>query len=476
MMRVITQFHEREQLISAGQTVTGRTAIWIAGIVLLVWHDINVLMLASFTLVLLFPDRRHQLLMLAAVGMVVGKFLPRRITELSDLSMLPDVVDPSQWLRFILQVTAALLFIVTVVSVAIRFDQLPRVIKKFPLLMLHVLIWIALALSSLPHLRMLTLASFMAWRLSYLIASASRGKTRRTSIRDHLIYLVPVFGGTNTPYGKGLEYLRRHEATDRESQTRSQLAGIKLLVVAIIWTVALNLTETIAFARADSFFKPWLAEWTLGMPQMVEIMHSESPPSISLAWLSIYLELIRATLILAISGHIIVGCLRLLGFNVFRNTYKPLLAESIVEFWNRFYFYFKELLVDFFFYPTFLRCAWAAPKLRLFFAVFAAAFAGNVYYHILTKPNLVTQMELGLLWVEWGPRLVYCFFLALGIWLSMLRQQMKRESAGRPNMLLRLRAIAGVWTFYALIHIWNVKPREMGFAMRFDFLASLIGL
>ena len=44
----------------------------------------------------------------------------------------------------------------------------------------------------------------------------------------------------------------------------------------------------------------------------------------------------------------IVGYLRLCGFNVFRNTYKPLLAETMVEFWNRYYYYFKELLVNFF--------------------------------------------------------------------------------------------------------------------------------
>jgi hypothetical protein len=42
-------------------------------------------------------------------------------------------------------------------------------------------------------------------------------------------------------------------------------------------------------------------------------------------------------------GHMIIGTLRLFGFNVFRNTYKPLLSESILEFWNRYYYYFKEL-------------------------------------------------------------------------------------------------------------------------------------
>ncbi|MEF8725082.1 hypothetical protein [Candidatus Accumulibacter phosphatis] len=39
----------------------------------------------------------------------------------------------------------------------------------------------------------------------------------------------------------------------------------------------------------------------------------------------------------------IIGTLRLFGFNVFRNTYKPLPPESILEFWNRYYYYLKEL-------------------------------------------------------------------------------------------------------------------------------------
>ena len=100
---------------------------------------------------------------------------------------------------------------------------------------------------------------------------------------------------------------------------------------------------------------------------------------------------------LAVKGHLIVGFLRLYGFNVFRNTYKPLLAESIVEFWNRYYYYFKELLVTFFFMPTFTGPAkrlrhW--PRLRLLAAVFAAAFVGNVYYHVIKESEALAQGQL----------------------------------------------------------------------------------
>jgi hypothetical protein len=113
----------------------------------------------------------------------------------------------------------------------------------------------------------------------------------------------------------------------------------------------------------------------------------------------------------------------------------------------------------------------------LFLAVFAAAFVGNVYYHLLTQPRLLVEGDMSTLWTQWGPRLVYCFLLALGIWLSMLRQQERRKLTNRVvSELSKLRAIAGVWTFYGMIHIWNITPREIGYRERWNFLLSLIGL
>ena len=159
--------------------------------------------------------------------------------------------------------------------------------------------------------------------------------------------------------------------------------------------------------------------------------HPEAHP-VWLLWIALYLELLWAVLSVAATGHVIVGWLRLFGFHVFRNTYKPLLSESIIEFWNRYYYYFKELLVHFFFYPTFTRHFKGSPRLRIVAAVFAAAFVGNVYYHWLRlDKELATGDFLGM-WTALEPRAFYCFLLAAGISVSMLREQ-KRVKAKRPR-------------------------------------------
>jgi hypothetical protein len=246
------------------------------------------------------------------------------------------------------------------------------------------------------------------------------------------------------------------------------------------------------FGRADNWWAVWLGGWTLGLPRLTELLQAGGGHAWYQGWLVIYLELIHATLTLAAFGHVVVGSLRLVGFNVFRNTYKPLLSESLVDFWNRYYFYFKELLVDFFFYPTYLRLRSTSPRLRLFAAVFAAAFLGNMYYHVLAyQPEPVIALDFARLWATWGPRLVYCFLLTVGIWVSMLRQEKKRKASDGATLSARLRQIAAVWTFYAIIDIWNVPPPGISFSEavnvgnvppgfnimgRVDFFMSLFGL
>jgi hypothetical protein len=162
----------------------------------------------------------------------------------------------------------------------------------------------------------------------------------------------------------------------------------------------------------------------------------------------LYLELIWATLTHAIHGHKWVSLLRLCGFNVFRNTYKPLLAESIVDFWNRYYYYFKELLVEFFFFPTYVRCFITRPKLRMLAAVFAAAFVGNMYYHFLRASESLIAGDLALVWKIQGPRMIYCFALAVGIYISMLRQRQRRGNTATADSgngkFAKARRIAGV--------------------------------
>jgi hypothetical protein len=187
-------------------------------------------------------------------------------------------------------------------------------------------------------------------------------------------------------------------------------------------------------------------------------------------WVAIYCDLVLRVLKLAAYGHVVVGCLRLAGFNVFRNTYKPLLAETVIEFWNRYYYYFKELLVHFFFFPTFARHFKRKPRLRLLAAVLASAFLGNLYYHAIQNAALVRGD-----WEEMGrmlaPRANYCFLLALGIYVSMRREQRRPANRGPRRWPRRALAIFGVWTFFAFINVFHDGDPTL--RARFDFLLGL---
>lgn len=440
------QFHENPALVAFVQTGTGRWAVWVSACALLSWLQVSYLVMAALGLVMVLPQQRRLLLALAAVGVLAERFLEE-----------PGM----QWPMLVGGVAAGVIGLFMAYLLVLRFAKWPAVTRQFPVITVHLAIWLGLALSTVPWLGALALLPFLAWRLSYMVKLASQGKAADSRFRDHLFYLLPVWGGTQTPYGKGLDFLSRHEALTTEAFGRAQLAGIKLLVLALLWFFLLDLMEVLVFGGRVDYLSAWPAPWSMSLSHMSEVLRTGHHPAWYQGWATVYLELIRATLALAAVGHVIVGCLRLLGFNVFRNTYKPLLSESILEFWNRYYYYFKELLVDFFFYPTYLGLRSLGPKTRMFAAVFAAAFLGNMYHHVLAKPQTVLHLDPAEFLAAWGPRLVYCALLALGIWISMLRQQKLRLEGKSVTAATRLRRIAGVWTFYGLIHIWNAGPENV---------------
>ena len=85
------------------------------------------------------------------------------------------------------------------------------------------------------------------WRCGYLLLSGQRGRVVGTRLRDHLVHLFPVWGGGNVPYGKGSEYLARHEATSSEALARSRLAGLHLLGLALLWTGTLVVVRGLVY-------------------------------------------------------------------------------------------------------------------------------------------------------------------------------------------------------------------------------------
>jgi hypothetical protein len=453
-LRRVAQLHEDERVVAWWRARAGPALAWLT------------------------PARRRALLALGAL--YVGVSWPMR-----ELRGAGAVHGPGSPLAVALVVLALFGLLWVCHRAAAAFASMPPAVRRRPQLALHLGFWgLLAALWLIPAdagtwrtllVGLALVLPVLLWRLGYLLLAAQRGRTAGTPFRDHLLYLWPAWGGTHTPYGKGIDYLARHEATTVEALARAQLAGLKLLLLSVVWRGALALMNGAVYGDADSPVAHLLGGHSLGVPRLPSLLDRRVPSPVWLAWASLYCELVREVLRHAARGHVYIGVLRLFGFNVFRNTYKPLLAESILEFWNRYYYYFKELLVDFFFLPTFVRRFRGSPRLRIFAAIFAAAFVGNMYHHLLAQERALVQGSVRSLWYMLNSRMFYCLLLSLGLFVSMLREQRRRgraPAARGPRVLGRL---VLVWTFFGVIHIWATGTGAP-FTRRTRFLLSLLGL
>jgi len=454
--RNVSHFHENEALIA-----------WIQTWKIIRW---------------LTPERRRLILFIGAIFAGFAGLLSRH-ADWRDYRVGLTWLVPSIALPILLGLIYSLYL------TAKHFHCLPIFVRRRPQICLHLFFWLMLLtiwltpdVSELWKSVVVLLAvsfPYLIWRCGYMLLSGQRGKATTTRFRDHLFYIWPVWDGTNTPPGKGHDYLSRFEAQTTEGYARSFLAGMKLFALVLLWKMVLQVMGGVVYGDPKSSLTPLVAGHDLGVPRMKQIVSGDVAVPLVVTWLSLYLELIWETLSLAAKGHVWIGVLRLFGFHVFRNTYKPLLAESIVEFWNRYYFYFKELLVEFFFLPTYVRLNRRRPALRIVIAILAAAFVGNMYYHLLQAKHPLIAGDAAALWQLLGARVIYCFLLATGVAVSMLRQQSQR---GKPASAVmtegaarRVRRIAGVWTFFAVINYWNIVGIST-ISERVQLFFSLFGL
>ncbi len=452
----LTQFHENPKVIA-----------W--------WHRVFFHFLNWFSF-----DKRRAILAIGALWVAV-KISRRNITEAGEQAIILDTSG------LIAIVGLLLLFLWLVYIVAAKFAHLPSIIKKHPLYVLHLFYWVLLftlwSTSSQSNLIRNVFFVFalmfpmLIWRCSYMLISGQQGRAVKSKFSDHLFTLLPIYGGSETPYGKGFDFLSKFEAKDKLALAKSQLAGIKLFLLAQVWKIVQKLLEALIYGPATNLTEK-LGGITLGIPKLSELTSLGSKAPFIHSWLSIYLELFMQVLHHAANGLVIIGFLRFFGFNVFRNTYKPLLAESIVEFWNRYYYYFKELLVNFFFMPTFMQLGRVLKNhanLRLFLAVFASAFVGNMYYHLIEKSVPIALGNVTELLYLLRSRAFYCLLLVTGIFISMLREQKRAGQPRASGCIWRYSRIFGVWTFFAIIYIWNVRGGA-SFTSRTTFFLNLIGL
>jgi hypothetical protein len=301
-------------------------------------------------------------------------------------------------------------------------------------------------------------AASYVWFIAY--ALTDRNSKPAKDLTLELTAFHPLWGSTNTPFPKGAAYLRRIEARDPEQLAIVQLKALKLLAWAILLTLFSNFW--------DRFFHGYLQVPTSA--QALALSVHRTPVAWHLQWESMILAFFESILSISIMGHRIIATCRMAGFNALRNTYRPLSSTTIAEFFNRFYYYFKELLVDFFFYPAFLRYWKGHRRLRMVFATFAAAFFGNAFFHFTRDWQIIQNKGFWITFTNFESYLFYCTILALGLSISQLR---KRAPKADGLVFGRLFPALGVCLFYCLLNVFDSEVKDYPFVEHLRFLASL---
>ncbi len=278
----------------------------------------------------------------------------------------------------------------------------------------------------------------------------------------------PIWGSSNTPFPKGSAYLRRIEAKNPEQFAVTQLKGLKLMAWSLVLDLFLNYV-----------YMP-LIHGYLGVPFYEFVFHlslTRAHFSWYVGWESLIAEFIERMIEFSIFGHRIIAVCRMAGFLALRNTWRPLSSRSIAEFWNRYYYYFKELLVDCFFYPAFMRYFKTWGRWRLFAATVAAAGFGNALFHFLRDLNYVDELGFWRAIAGFQSYIFYTAVLSVGIGISQMRQQNLEKNAEKLGWIrTRLIPPLCVSSFFCILRVFDYTYKRYPISESFRFLGHLLNL
>ncbi|MGB6118368.1 MAG: hypothetical protein WBF87_09115 [Mesorhizobium sp.] len=299
------------------------------------------------------------------------------------------------------------------------------------------------------------------WVLAYMMADLKAKNATPNIMR--VGYMRPVWGGSATPIGKGHAYLSKFEAKDDKALAATRLKAVKLMVWAAILDVMRLVLEQFIHG-------------TLGIPTLHQAIAADmagQAHGVAINWSALIIDYFLDLILIAYWGHVIVAIVRMLGYAIPRNTVNPLASRTLAEFWNRYFFYFKELLVDFFFYPAFMRWFKKWPKLRTAFATFSAACFGNFLYHAMSEVHFFALLDPLTAFTNLSTFAFYSFGLAIGLIVSQLRGRRPRPEDGfwRYEVVPRV----NVMMFFILLKVFDDIYGSGTLVDRFAFFFSLFG-
>jgi hypothetical protein len=419
----------------------------------------------ALALLSLLPAHRRTILAVATIGVVVAS-PPLDLALLSELAARRGAADLVPLWPVVVAATLALgcAYVELVRRGRGRHAAAPGVtaLSRYPVAVLLVLLTLLLVVAGAAPLGgaawffltafTMCLASYV-WFFAFAVSDAKL-KNAAPAIRQ-LGYWRPLWGFSTAPIGKGAAYLDRVEAKDAKALATSQRRGLRLMLWCTVLLVGMDAFRYAVHAPHGQAV-PWIpAEGLPPLAAVIEAQAAGAPLPFAMRWGAVLAEFVLTVLHMTTWGNSIVAMARMAGYDIALNTDRPLLSTSIVEFYNRFYFYFKELLAAFFFYPAYLTFFRSRPKLRLFTATLAAAGFGNFLFHFLRDSGAVYRMGFAEAVVAYRIYAVYALILGVAIAVSQVRLLARHRKP--PTGVRRALATAVVVSFYCLLGVLDVR-------------------
>lgn len=490
MITLIPPLDRYEKAVAFAQTVLGRVlviGVFAAGLMLhgrSWWPDVTVILL----LMTFLPAYRRQLL-LAGTMYWLWQYTPFNWSLLERLARNHGVEqiigDSVGWPLFqALVIAAALAFCAGFYALALRYREQPPFNRPLRTMLvsyvglLAAATWLPLpAVTQLTFWAILVVLGRYIWFLAYSLLDIP--SDARSPFVLQLGHYHPFWMGATTsavPFAKGAGYLRKIEAKNAAELAVTQLKGVKLLYWALLLMILQAVCQGLIYTGT---IRLW--DWSFTLPffldaprfgEVFSLSVNGSPSVWYLNWLALAARFLLDLINIALWGHMMIAVCRMAGFRALRNTYRPLRSATIAEFWNRYYYYFKELMVECFFYPTYLRYFKRWPRFRLVFATMAAAGFGNVLYHFLRDTSYIVRLGLWDALIAFQVYLFYGALLGVAIGLSQLRHRNRRID--RDSLRTRVLAPVSVLTFYCVLSIFDSPDRSLPASEYFRFAMHLI--
>jgi hypothetical protein len=499
---LVPQLDRSPLWVAFAQTLPGKLTLVISFAGLLFLHGIFLWWLISIYLLTfsLWPRHRWQILFTATWSfLLVGPndFQWERINTLfREAGITWQINSTSEGLPLIL---AAILFSALSVWLARRFvGQFRRPVLI--LICLYLGLMISASYAPIPAVVCACLWAFLAifgkylWFLCYSLKECRA--PRQVPLPLQFGQYLPFWEPTLIPFPKGSGYLQKIAAKTAQEFAICQTKGLKLLLWALWLKIFFGIISITLYGYTEALFGRLQFKRDLGTIQLfldgnylqdlATLPFSGVLPNYDLAfkmatigtplpwylnWSALTTEFLCVLLYVAFTSHIIIAIIRMCGFYALRNTYKPFASKTIAEFWNRYFYYYKELLVEFFFYPSFFRYFKKRPQLRMYTATMAAAFFGNFLFHFMRDIWFV--VELGFFEAVAAFHTYFVFTFVLGNVIFISQWLNTKNSHRETGLVSRLFAPIRVLGFFCLLTIF-VDFRRESISDNITFLMSLL--